>query len=79
MQHAEERSELEKLREKVKVLQEKLKQQKTKSSTEDGVDGPGAEKLVVEEVIKEDRVRVRTVYMLVRSSREDRSVLTLFM
>jgi len=48
---------LEKLREKVKTLQEKLKQQKQKS-VEDGEDGPGIEKPVVEEIIKEDRVRL---------------------
>lgn len=44
------------MREKVKTLQEKLRHQKQKSVEEDA-DGPGAEKPVVEEVIKEDRVR----------------------
>ena len=48
---------MEKLRDKVKVLQDKLKQQKAKSA-EEGVDGHGTEKPVVEEVIKEDRVRL---------------------
>lgn len=55
--HAEEHLELEKLRDKVKVLQDKLKQQKAKSA-EEGVDGHGTEKPVVEEVIKEDRAAV---------------------
>lgn len=53
LQHAQERSEIENLREKVKSLQEKLKQERKKSTD---LDGPGPEKPVVEEVIREDRV-----------------------
>ena len=53
LQHAQERSEIENLREKVKSLQEKLKQERKKSAD---LDGPGTEKPVVEEVIREDRV-----------------------
>ena len=51
---------MEKLRERVKTLQEKLRQQKQKI-TEEGFDGPGTEKTVVEEIIKEDRVRLVTI------------------
>ena len=57
LQFAQERSELEKLREKVKTLQEKLKQQKQKT-VEGAEEGTGTEKPVVEEVITQDRVRV---------------------
>jgi len=53
--HAQERSEIENLREKVKSLQEKLKQERKKSAD---LDGPGTEKPVVEEVIREDRAAV---------------------
>lgn len=53
LQHAQERAEIENLREKVKSLQEKLKQERMKSTD---LDGPGTEKPVVEEVIREDRV-----------------------
>lgn len=60
LQLAQERSELEKLREKVKTLQDKVKQLKQKS-VEDGEEGTGAEKPVVEEVIKEDRVCLSTL------------------
>ena len=52
----QERSELDKLREKVETLQDKLKQ-KTKRDVEEG---PDTEKPVVEELIKEDRVRLRS-------------------
>ena len=60
LQLAQERSELEKLREKVKTLQDKIKQLKQKP-VEDGDEGTGAEKPVVEEVIKEDRVCLSTL------------------
>lgn len=56
LQLAQERSELEKLREKVKTLQEKLKQQKQKTA-EGAEEGSGTEKPVVEEMITQDRVR----------------------
>ena len=57
---AQERAESEKLRQKIKTLQERLKQQKQKTE-EEGEDGPGTEKPVVEEVIREDRVRLNTL------------------
>ena len=64
LQLAQERSELEKLREKVKTLQEKLKQQKQKT-VEGGEEGTGTEKLVVEELITQDRVSVTTLSLQV--------------
>jgi len=63
-QLAQERSELEKLREKVKTLQEKLKQQKQKT-VEGGEEGTGTEKPVVEEMITQDRVSVITLSLQV--------------
>ena len=41
----------------MKTLQEKIKQLKQKT-VEESEEGPGAEKPIVEEVIKEDRVRL---------------------
>lgn len=59
---AQERAECEKLRERVKSLQEKIKQFKQKSS-EDSEGGAGDDKPIVEEVIKEDRVRTQGLFV----------------
>lgn len=68
LQLAQERSEVEKLREKVKTLEEKLKQQKQKTVV-GGEEGTGTEKPVVEEMITQDRVSIITVSLQVLGDR----------
>lgn len=68
LQLAQERSEVEKLREKVKTLQDKLTQQKQKNIAGDE-EGTGTEKPVVEEMITQDRVSVMTVSLQVLRDR----------